>query len=65
MHGACHKIKYSNRYDTATCIGLNVILRYKSLISFNKPVCSTYYEFYIIGPKVTILIRNMLPEYSI
>jgi hypothetical protein len=31
-------------------------------MSFNKIVYSTFYEFYIIGLKMTKLGRNMLPE---
>lgn len=52
---------YHNKFDTATCIGLNVKLRPHS----NTIVYKKCYEFYIIVLKMTILGRNMLPEYSI
>lgn len=32
------------------------------VICFNTAVCSTFYEFYIVGLKMVILGRNMLPE---
>jgi len=38
------------------------LLRSQFLIPFNKILYGDFYEFYILGLKMTILDGNMLPE---
>ena len=57
-----HLRYYRNKLDTATCTGLNTKFRSHLLIYFSTVVYSIFYEFYIIGLKMTVLGPNMLPE---
>ena len=51
-----------NKFDIATYIGLIVKIDISIInIFLNTTIYSNFYEFYIIGLKMTKLGRNMLP----
>lgn len=56
---------YCNDDGTTTCFGLNVNLRSQLLVSLNINLYSTFYEFYTVGLKMTVLGRRLSPRQRI
>ena len=57
-----HSDYYQNKCDMPACIGLIVKIEIPFINIFNTIVYSTFYEFYIIRLKMTMLGQNILPE---